>query len=361
MFVIFVLTKYKQFEKTYKMKHIESFETNLDNSLKQISNFLKEYSKFVIIIHQNPDGDAIGSATAIANLLHQLEKSVTIMVDNQLPDNLKFLKGFEEIIVYSSNPAPEIIREAEVILIMDLNDSNRMSSIEQEYLESKAIKLLIDHHINPKLEVEVMAVDTEATSTGELTWKLLRDNFRHYINKEIAESCYVAIMTDTGNFRYDRTDIEIFRIAAEIISYGADPVKLYNDVYNTFSIKAAKLLGKALAGIETYYDDRMCVMTVSRDDYRNYSCTNDDTEGFVDYTLMLDGVTVGILIKEDLEKDIIKISLRSKGEYHVRELGVHFNGGGHKHASGARVEAGNVEEVKSELIRLAGEMIFRDL
>ncbi len=341
------------------MKHIDQFDSVLESALKNISTYITKYTNFVIIVHQNPDGDAIGSALALSNIIKELDKQVNILVDNSIPDNLKFLRGVSDIVVYSENPKKELLQQAEVIIVMDLNDPARMKSIEYDFSASDAKILLIDHHIDPKIEADVMAVDTDATSTGEIVWKLIKSNFQEYINKSIAECCYVAIMTDTGNFRYDRTDKDIFKIAAEIIEYGADPVRLYNDVYNTLSIKATKLLGKALSEIETYYEDKMCIMSISDEDYKTYSCTNDDTEGFVDYTLMLEGVKVGILLKEDVESNMIKISLRSKGEYHVRELGVHFNGGGHKHASGARAENAKLEDVKNELVRLAGIYIFK--
>ncbi len=333
-------------------------DSALSSALKTISDYINQYETFSIIVHQNPDGDAIGSALAISQLIKGLGKKIDILVDNAIPENLKFLKGYEDIVIYSENPKPEILANSDVILVMDLNDSARMKSIESDFLKAKGKVLMIDHHIDPKIDAIVKAVDIDATSTGELVWKLISNNYADRITKQIAENCYVAIMTDTGNFRYDRTDKEIFEIAADIIAYGADPVKLYNSIYNTLSIKATKLLGKALSGIETFYDDKMCVMSITEEDYRNFNCSNDDTEGFVDYTLMLDGVKVGILLKEDVEQNMIKISLRSKGEYHVRELGVHFNGGGHKHASGARAENAKINDVKTELVRLAGEMIF---
>ncbi len=340
------------------MKNIDASEKELLTNLGSIAEYIRHYSRFVIIVHQNPDGDALGSALAMANLIQQLDKTVNILVDNELPDNLKFLHGYNDIIVYSKYPKNNLLKNAEVILVMDLNDSKRMNSIEVDFLNAKAKVLIIDHHIDPRIDADIFAVDTDATSTGEIVWKLIKNNFASYINTEIATGCYVAIMTDTGNFRYDRTDKEIFEIASQLINHGADPVALYNDVYNTLSIKATKLLGKALSGIETFYDDKMCIMSVSQEDYATYNCTNDDTEGFVDYTLMLEGVKVGILLKEDAEQGIIKISLRSKGSYHIRELGVQFNGGGHKHASGAKVENAKIEDVKNELVRLAGEMIF---
>lgn len=343
------------------MKNIDNIDTehSLMSALKNISEYIRQYSKFAIIVHQNPDGDAVGSALAISHVINDLGKTAAVFVDNAIPENLKFLKGCEDIVVYSESPKPEVLLDAEVILVMDLNDPARMKSIESDFEKSNAKILLIDHHIDPKVSADVQAVDTEATSTGEIVWKLIKSNFPELINKDIAEACYVAIMTDTGNFRYDRTDKEIFKIAADVIAAGADPVRLYNDVYNTLSIKATKLLGKALSEIETYYDDKMCIMSISQADYEKYDCTNDDTEGFVDYTLMLDGVKVGILLKEDAEKNMIKISLRSKGEYHVRDLGVHFSGGGHKHASGARAENAKLEDVKKELVKLAGQLIFK--
>ncbi len=340
------------------MKHIDTTEKELLTNLAAIAEYIREYSRFAIIVHQNPDGDALGSSLAMANLIQQMDKTANILVDNDLPENLKFLHGYNDIIVYSKYPQKDILKNADVIIVMDLNDSKRMNSIEADFINSKAKVCVIDHHIDPRIEADILAVDIDATSTGELMWKFIKNNFAAYINTEIATGCYVAIMTDTGNFRYDRTDQEIFEIASQLITHGADPVSLYNDVYNTLSIKATKLLGKALSGIETYYDDKMCIMSVSQKDYSRYNCTNDDTEDFVDYTLMLEGVKVGILLKEDTEQGIIKISLRSKGDYHIRELGVHFDGGGHKHASGAKVENATIEDVKNELVRLAGEMIF---
>jgi phosphoesterase RecJ-like protein len=168
---------------------------------------------------------------------------------------------------------------------------------------------------------------------------------------EAAAQClYVGLMTDSGGFRFPRTTPEVFRLAAQLVESGADPVIAYEKVFNTNSVHRTRLLGHALAGM-ILHDGKLCTMTVTQADLAMYGCTIEDTEGFVHHTLSLEGVQMGVLFVELPGQ--IKCSFRSKGNVYVHALAASYNGGGHVHAAGARVPGRPLSEVMTEVVARA--------
>ncbi len=311
-----------------------------------------EMSKSAIILtHTNPDGDAIGSAIALKDYLTFKGVSSKIFINSNIPDNLVFLDDDREVFEFDEKTHFHDFQIADLILIVDLNDSSRLKSMEIAMLKSKAYKMIIDHHVEPKSFADLFLVDTEASSTGELIWQLVSTDKSYKLSRKAANGLYVAIMTDTGSFRFPRTDAEVHKIVANLIAAGADPVRMYDEVYNRTSFEALKLLGEGFAGLERYFDGRLVVMTLTKGLFDKTGAKEEDVENFVERLLSIKGTEVGLLISEDAKRNELRISLRSKGNISVRDIAGKYGGGGHLNASGARVpEINSLERTKTALI-----------
>lgn len=329
---------------------------NSDKCYKQVLEKIKNANSIAILTHVNPDGDAIGSSLAIYHFARNLGKNVNIIIDKSLPNNLKFMPLSSEILV-SSEETNAIIHCADLILILDLNDSRRLGNSQQATINSKGYKILIDHHTSPTITVDLSVIDTEATSTGELVHKVLTADGSEPLTKEIAICLYAAIMSDTGGFRYQRTDSEILRISADLIDIGADPVNIYDEVYNRIPHNILILLATAMGSIKLFANGKIAVMTITNDNFKATNTREEDIEDFVDKTLMIDTVKIGILLTEIASKEEIRMSFRSKGVLSIREIAVHFGGGGHINAAGATVRGADFWKLRDEAIKKAEEML----
>lgn len=321
-------------------------------------NLVQDKNNFLITTHHNPDGDAIGSVLALYHYLSGKGKNVYVVINDYIPYNLQFLDGVDKIQLFSENIYPQWIDIVEIIFILDLNDITRLRGLESKILSSTAKKIVIDHHLNPKEFADYYIIDTEASSTGELIYKLIKNDNNFQINKIIAENLYAAILTDTGSFRFPRTDEEVHLIIAELIHFGADPVKIYEEIYNKNSFNKIRLLGRGYANLELFFDNTFCLMTLKKEDFLETNTNNSDLENFVESLMAIKGIKIGVLIAEIPGSNEIKLSFRSKDNYSVRDLAMKFNGGGHLNASGARVKNGSLASVKTNLIYETKKLFF---
>lgn len=336
-----------------KLTSIPDFE----QSASQILNVLHQSSKLLITTHTNPDGDAVGSCLALYNYLSQQNKQISIVIHSPIPSNLQFLTGIDKFQENNTGLIEEIASAVDTIVVLDLNDISRLKSLRKAIEYSNATKIVIDHHLEPKDFAEFYLIDTSASSTGEILYKLLRRDPTTNWNLELCNSLYVAIMTDTGNFRFERTDGEVHRIVADLIDLGVDPVRLYNEVYNKIPLKSARLMGIGFSNLESYYNGKLAVMPIRHKDFVKTNTREEDTEGFVESILAIDGVIVSILLLEIAERNEVRVSIRSKGDHSARNLALAFGGGGHKNAAGCRFYNENLESVKEKLIQEANRIV----
>lgn len=312
-----------------------------------IANQIKDSYNIIITSHVGPDGDAIGSMLALNHFIKkEFRKKSKMFITGGINHNLLFMDGSDEIMRYDDRVMEEII-SADLIFVLDLNDLSRLKEAGDAVAMSNAFKIMIDHHMEPKGFADLEFLDTNATSTGELVWKII-DSLNGKINTKIANALYTAIMTDTGSFRFDRTVSDTHRIIANLIDNGADPSMCYDEIYNQKTVQGLKLLGTALTKMDLYSEGRVSIMSLENSDFDKADALEDNTEGFVHNTLSIKGVEVGAMLTER-EKNEIRISLRSKGKYSVREVAAKFGGGGHQFAAGARVLNEDFEVVKNKI------------
>ena len=311
------------------------------DDIREIKQLLAVPCLVAIITHRNPDGDALGSSLAVKYFLESMNHTAKVILPSEYPLNFQFLEDIDSCHVYDlvQEATLEIIDKADVIFCLDFNSLDRIDKMGLNVRDSKAKKILIDHHIDPEPFADYILSDTSASSTCELVHR-----FFHLLNEEnridlkTSTALFTGLITDTGSFKYSTTAYT-YKAAADLKERGVDDYAVQDLIYNSLSEKQLKLLGHALANrmeIIPEYDTGIIALT--KQDYFDFDIQRGDTEGIVNFLLMIKGIRLAAFIRE--QPTIVKLSLRSKGDISVQEMArKHFNGGGHKNASGGAAYA----------------------
>jgi bifunctional oligoribonuclease and PAP phosphatase NrnA len=311
-------------------------------------NIFEHNRRFVLSTHVNPDPDAIGSEIALASFLRKRGKQVSVLNHSATPANCLFLDPEHTVTQFVPEQHVDLIANAEVIVVLDVNQSERTQSLHPYIVKSAASKICIDHHLERQPFADLYVVDEDAAATGEILFNLFLHCDPNSISKEIAAALYAAIMTDTGSFRFPKTDAPLHRIIAELLDQGADPVQTYRELYEQGTAKRLQLLGSVLSTLKTSHEGRVASVLATRDMFDRTATTEEDTENFVTYTLSIAGVQLGLMFTE--LSDGVKISFRSRGEIAVNKLAQEFGGNGHKNAAGARTSAQHIDAVIAQVL-----------
>jgi phosphoesterase RecJ-like protein len=310
----------------------------VDNQeIEQLKALISIQRKVVVLAHTNPDGDALGSALAFAQFLTSKGHSVNVIVPNAFPGFLAWMSGASSIMVWETDPAEckRIIGESDLAFCMDFNALHRLDKMGEMVGTARAVKVLIDHHISPSDEFDLMFSQTAVSSTSELVFQIIDAlGDADAIDKDMATNLFVGMMTDTGSFSYACGHPQTFRIAADLIARGVDPEWVHRQVYDTYSEDRMRLLGFSLGErMKVLPEFHTAYIYLTQDDLKRFRHRNGDTEGLVNYPLSISGITLSVLFTE--KKDHVRMSLRSKGEFSVNTLvREHFDGGGHRNAAG---------------------------
>lgn len=324
-------------------------------TIETITSLIEKNQRFILTTHVNPDGDGIGSELALSRFLRKLGKEAAIVNHSKTPDNYEFLDPAQEIVHFTPERDKNRILQADAIMIVDTNQPDRLRSMEPFVQQSKAVKVVIDHHLDANSFAQHYLIDENATSTGEIVFRLLDTISPQLFDREIAVALYTAIMTDTGSFRFPRTDSEVHNIAARLIELGADPTEIFSHVYESWSAGRMRLLGKALSSMQTVYDGKLAYLVCTQEMFKETGSNEVETDNFTTYPMSVKGVLVGILINE--LPNGVKISFRSKGDIPINRLANEFGGGGHKNAAGARLYNVKLDEVMKDVIEKAGKYV----
>ncbi len=322
----------------------------------QFRSIVEACRTVVLSTHINPDADGIGSELALSAYLKGLGKRISIINHSETPDNLLFLDPHHDVLRFDATRHPAAIKNADLICVIDTNHLDRLADVKPMVAESKAKKICIDHHLEPGSFADLYILDEESTATGEIIYKLITSLDAKAITKEVANHLYAAIMTDTGSFRYPKTDAEMHRIIAHLIDCGADPTDIYQNLYEQGPAGRVRLLGMALASLRLAHGDKVAYMNLTRKMFQDTNTTEADADAFVPYTLTIHGVQIGLLFTE-LPNDVIKVSFRAKGDIWVNKLAQEFGGNGHQHAAGARIHNVVLEDVIQQVIAKAKNYI----
>lgn len=299
-----------------------------------LDEVITQNKSFILTTHVNPDADAIGSEIAFYKILKNFNKQVRIINHSSTPYNLIFLDKENVIEKFNYEIHSETLTNTDVIVLLDLNNLSRTVSMKDYIAQSKAKKICIDHHQSPDNSADYYFIDTEVSATGEIIFDFLMTKHKNLINNEIAIPLYAAIMTDTGSFRFERTTPKLHKDVAFLIEMGANPVEIYDKIYDQSKFSKLKLLGRSLNSIKLLHSNKLAYMIITQNDFIETEAEESDTDNFVNYNLSIEDVVLGLLFIE--LKNGFKVSFRSKGDIRADILANKFGGGGHKNAAGAR-------------------------
>jgi phosphoesterase RecJ-like protein len=303
-------------------------------------DLLRKSRSILVASHIDPDGDAVGSELALQSVLKRLGKTVRVLAEDGVPASYAFLEGAGEVSTSPGEPC-------DVAVVVDSGTLERTGWV-ADVVRRCPVIVNIDHHKSNDNFGNINLVETSAAAAGEIVYKLLRA-LGVELTKGEAEALYVAMMTDSGCFRFPCTTSETLRIAAHLMEIGVAPYHVSSEIYWRKSLASVKILGSALSSIEVTPDGKIATMDVTRDMYRSSGATSSDTEGFANYPRSIDGVAVGVLLRE-ADDGLVRVSLRAAEGYDVDEVAKAFGGGGHSTAAGFRIQ-GDVPSVKDEVRR----------
>lgn len=316
-----------------------------------LNKSIDEAEKIVLVGHKSPDGDAIGSCLGWAEYLRMRGKNPAVFVPDAYPDFLKWLPGNEKIVRYDKHAdvIDEALKNADLVFCLDFNVTSRVEEMQKALDESKAKKILVDHHLGPDVDSILTISHPEACSTCELVFRIIYQlgGFAMMTSK-CAVPVYCGMMTDTGGFTYNSTRPEIYTIIGLLLTKGIDKDKIYRNVFNNYSSWAMRLRGYLIDRKMNYFDDfHAAYFTVSRKDMADYHFIKGDIEGLVNEPLRIKGTKLSISLREDDRHDnTILVSLRSVDNFPCNEMSARFfNGGGHKNASGGKLNC-SLEEAE---------------
>ena len=309
---------------------------------------IEENNSFVLTTHVNPDADAIGSEIAFSILLKKLGKEVLIVNHSDIPYYLEFLDQDKIIRKYDPARDDEDINKAGAIIFLDLNQLDRVRSLQTILGQNDQTKVCIDHHQNPENFVDYSFIDTDYSATGHIIYNFIKQTGIVELDLELALPIYAAIVTDTGSFRFERTTPEVHRIAAELLELGVNPTKIYDKIYDRNRSSKLVLLGEAISSIRLDETKQIAYMKITQEALTNSGAEESEVDGFVNYCLSINNVQIGLLFFE--LKNGVKVSFRSKGEIPVNQLAEKFKGGGHRNAAGARLFDVDLDTIIKEVL-----------
>lgn len=326
-------------------------------NFEDLQSRLKTKQNIVITAHANPDGDAIGSSLALYHYLQQLGHRVNVIMPTEMPDFLDWMPGFSSIWIYErqSEQCKRIVEKADILFALDYNNFNRTEHMETILSESKAYKVMIDHHLFPDDFAQAVLWRTSASSACELIYDYFAlCNALDEVPMMGYECLYVGLLTDTGRFQY-ATSPHLFRIVADLSERGLNTNYITDQISNSYNYKRFRLLGYSIyERLELLEDINTGIIVLDQEDHKNYTIQRGDLEGIVNFILRIREMKCAVLITE--RKDRVKLSFRSKGDFSVQEIcHKHFNGGGHLNASGGQTRESLTDTVNKLKELLYGE------
>ncbi len=323
-----------------------------DQSIASIVRTLNQARSIVLTTHVNPDGDGLGSEAAIGYVLKRLKKKVAVINTSETPRQYQFLNDGKMFNTYDSAKHDQIIRSSDVILVLDISVSKRLDRMQQAVLESPAMKICIDHHLDNDGFAGHTWADPTAPATCEMMYDLIKNHFKSKIDYKIARALYTGMITDTGNFRFNSTRPETLIISSELLKTGVKPNDIYANVFEQGSLNTIKLLGLLLERMKRECGGGFHWTYLTQEDFRKTQTRPSDTEGYVDYTLKLENSRMGVFFYETAD-GFTKVSLRAKGNVNVQKFAKTYGGGGHFSASGIMIKKAfppTMKKIVKELI-----------
>lgn len=310
------------------------------NEQKAVSE-LSENDNFYILTHENPDGDTLGCACALSIALNRMGKQTKILCSDDIPDKYKFM--FDNIDERNFNPS--------YIITVDVSNKSLLGDKLKEY-EDK-VDLCIDHHISNSDYAKYTLVNSSVASASEIIYNII-NALGIEIDKEIAKCIYTGITTDTGCFKYSNVRPSTHMKAAYLMTTGIDTSAINRLMFDNKSKSSIILQGLAISTLKTYLDDKCAIMYITKEMIDNCSATNSDIDGIVSISRQIEGILVGILVKEK-DKNLYKVSVRTDESINACHICEQFGGGGHPVAAGCTINDDSLENVIKNIVEVVGK------
>jgi phosphoesterase RecJ-like protein len=319
-----------------------------NEAITAMADFIHQHEKFLIITHDRPDGDALGSLFALSRSLNQHGKKATPILTADLPERYQFLQTDEPFVMIRNDSDWSALPAADALIIVDTGSREQLQSYLPLLERFTGPKAIIDHHAYCNLKSDIQLIDTHAPAAGLVLAQLL-DHMNWLNDAATASFIFVAIATDTGWFSYSNTTADCFSWAAKLMNLGANDRAIYENLFLSDSPARFRLIGRALCSAELHSNDQLVAMTLSLNDFSQCNATSAHTENVIDQASRLKTMLVSILFVEQ-PGNVVRISMRSRAPFDVHAFASKFGGGGHARASGMRVE-GSLKEVREKILK----------
>lgn len=324
-----------------------------EDGLLSLAELFEDKNSFLLLSHENPDGDALGSVLALGRGLKSRGKSVVMFSSSGLPALYSFLPGSDEVTDRIGS-----IDEFDAAILMDCHELRRAGGEGAVEAASIPILAVLDHHeVWGQVHGDIIVIDPEVSAVGELVYRLLVA-MKINIDPQMAFNLFTAISTDTGSFNYVNTTAESLETAGQLVRLGADPVCIYRELEMNSPPERLNLLSRALAELKFYHQGRVGGMTISREMMSASGATEEATDDLVNYPRSVRGVELAFLLTEGTQ-GTCHVSLRSRGKMDAAHLAASFGGGGHHNAAGF-TKKGSVEEIKKLILEAAWQLLPLD-
>ncbi|MEQ9620135.1 MAG: bifunctional oligoribonuclease/PAP phosphatase NrnA [Deltaproteobacteria bacterium] len=327
----------------------------MKNELDRVLALVRESSRILVTSHENPDGDAIGSMIGLGLGLEKMGKEVFLYNRDGVPELLEFLPHSDKV-----HTGLEKIEDTfDIAFAVDCTGVSRAGEEFEEFVKSGRAGrvIIVDHHQTNSSSADLYLLDPDSSSTGIIIFSLLKA-LSVDIDSSIAKNLYTTIVGDTGSFRYSNTNSETFRVAAELVEYGADPSEISEALFESEPLRKLELIGLVLNTLKVAEDKRIASVVIDKHMFEKTGTRREDTEGIINIPRSIKGVEVAVLFREENGNSDTswKISFRSKGEVDVAKIAESFGGGGHKKAAGCSI-SGNLSDVRDKVFSSINEVL----
>ncbi|SMO69871.1 DHH family phosphoesterase [Gracilimonas mengyeensis] len=310
---------------------------------------LLSHKNIAVFSHVRPDGDCLGAQTALSLWLQKNGVEVSAFNEDDVPENLSWLTDFFPI------QKPTNLENFDAFVVVDGNALHRFGDEAEKIADLDKPVYMIDHHPDPEDVFEEFVSREESSSTCELIYQLYEEYDIEQVDAAAAKAMFTGIVTDTGSFQFDSVSSETMRAGSELLRRGGfTPNEIAERLYASRPLRQLKLLSMALETITLHAGGDFSTISITQKMLEDTGCTKEDTEGFVQYPLSVEGVKACVLLRED--GDRIKLSLRSQSPVDVNKWARQFNGGGHKKAAGAW-HPGPLNKAIEEVIAVGKEQL----
>ena len=326
-------------------------------SLKEIAGILKTAQTILIFTHTNPDGDALGSAAALCRVLRKMGKTSWILMDEEVPEYISFMDT--EFVTRDK----DCLKEHDISICVDCGEYSRFPALADKFDEGK-LHLCVDHHATGDGFGDHYYIDPSEAATCQLIYKLIKEleavvaesgetaGQVALIDRQVAESIYTGINTDTGSFQYSNTTADTHAIASDLMTCGVDHTAINVKLYQTIPMTKLKIQASILQRAELLFGGKVAVGYVTGQMLEEAGAVLDDAEGAIDMLRNIEGVEIAAFLKE--KGEAVKVSMRAKSFANVAEIASVFGGGGHVKAAGCTLEMG-MDEALDAIKKAIGE------